>query len=127
ASVPHRARGPGGALGQPVPLHGLREDPRRRLPGGRAPKGLVPWSAVWIDGCEVVATMDDAGTEIPGGSILVEDGAIAWGGSGRPPGAEDADRIDGRGTVAVPGLVNTHHHLYQTMTRARARERGLFD
>jgi cytosine/adenosine deaminase-related metal-dependent hydrolase len=84
-------------------------------------------SAVWIDGCEVVATMDDAGTEIPGGSILVEDGAIAWVGSGRPPGAEDADRIDGRGTVAVPGLVNTHHHLYQTMTRARARERGLFD
>ena len=84
-------------------------------------------SAVWIDGCEAVATMDDAGTEITGGSILVEDGAIAWVGSGRPPGADGAERIDGRGAVALPGLVNTHHHLYQTMTRAWARERGLFD
>jgi cytosine/adenosine deaminase-related metal-dependent hydrolase len=80
-----------------------------------------------IDSCEVVVTMDDAGTEIRGGSILVDGGRIVWVGAGDPPDAEEAERIDGRGTVATPGLVNTHHHLYQTMTRVRARERGLFD
>jgi cytosine/adenosine deaminase-related metal-dependent hydrolase len=82
---------------------------------------------VWIDGCEMVATMDDAGTEIAGGSILVDGGEISWVGAGDPPDPAGAERIDGRGAVAVPGLVNTHHHLYQTMTRAWARERGLFD
>ena len=79
-----------------------------------------------IDSCEAVATMDDSGTEIPGGSILVEDGAVAWAGRGEPPGASGALRIDGRGTVAVPGLVNGHHHLYQTLTRVRAQTEGLF-
>jgi len=85
-------------------------------------------SRLLIDGCQVVVTMDDAGTEIAGGSILLEDGAIAWVGSSgaHPQAAEGADVLDGRGTVAIPGLVNTHHHLYQTLTRARAREQGLF-
>ena len=78
-----------------------------------------------IESCEVVVTVDDAGTEIMGGSILVEDGVIAWVGTGDPTVPAD-ERIDGRGTVAVPGLVNTHHHLYQTLTRARARGQGLF-
>jgi cytosine/adenosine deaminase-related metal-dependent hydrolase len=79
-----------------------------------------------IDSCEVVVTMDDAGTEIPGGSILVEDGQVAWVGSGTPSNADGAEVMDGRGTVALPGLVNTHHHLYQTLTRVRATEEGLF-
>jgi 8-oxoguanine deaminase len=80
-----------------------------------------------IEACEVVATMDDAGAEITGGSIAVEDGAIAWVGSGSPPGDwSGAERIDGRGAVAIPGLVNTHHHFYQALTRARAQQKGLF-
>lgn len=85
-------------------------------------------SKVLIDSCEVVVTMDDAGTEIAGGSILIEDGAIAWVGSSgsRPRQAEDADVVDGRGTVALPGLVNTHHHLNQVLTRVRATDQGLF-
>lgn len=78
-----------------------------------------------IDSCEVVATMDDAGTEIHGGSILIEDGVITWVGAGPPPHAA-ANRVDGRGTVALPGLVNAHHHLYQTLTRAQAVNQGLF-
>jgi len=67
-----------------------------------------------------------------GGSIVIEDGVVAWVGSGSPPGgagaegADGAERLDGRGTVAVPGLINTHHHLYQTLTRARAQDQGLF-
>ncbi len=89
-------------------------------------------SRLLIDGCEVVVTMDDAGTEVPGGSILIEDGVVAWVGSGPPPiasdarGAAGAERLDGRGTVAVPGLINTHHHLYQALTRVRAQDQGLF-
>jgi cytosine/adenosine deaminase-related metal-dependent hydrolase len=70
--------------------------------------------------------MDDAGTEIPGGSILLEDGAVAWVGAGKPSSTGGAERVDGRGTVAVPGLVNSHHHLYQTLTRVRAQREGLF-
>jgi cytosine/adenosine deaminase-related metal-dependent hydrolase len=83
-------------------------------------------SKLLIDSCEEVVTMDDAGTEIAGGSILIEDGQVAWVGSGTPPDAGGADVVDGRGTVALPGLVNTHHHLYQTLTRVRATEEGLF-
>ncbi len=83
-------------------------------------------SRILIEACEVVVTMDDAGTEIPGGSILIVNGTISWVGSGAPPHAADADRVDGRGTVALPGLINTHHHLYQTLTRVRATDQGLF-
>ncbi|MGZ8623661.1 MAG: 8-oxoguanine deaminase [Actinomycetota bacterium] len=79
-----------------------------------------------IDACDVVVMMDDAGTEIVGGSVLLDDGAIAWVGSGAPP-AEPDERLDARGTVAIPGLVNTHHHLFQTLTRSWAQDRSLFD
>lgn len=83
-------------------------------------------SRLLIESCEVVATMDDAGTEIPGGSIMIEDGVITWMGSGAPPGADGIERVNGRGVVAIPGLINTHHHLYQTLTRVRAMDQGLF-
>ena len=81
---------------------------------------------VLIEGCEAVATMDDRGTELAGGSILIEDGVIRWVGTGAPPAAEAAQRVDGRGMVALPGLINTHHHLYQTLTRVRALDKDLF-
>jgi cytosine/adenosine deaminase-related metal-dependent hydrolase len=85
-------------------------------------------SKVLISGCETVVTMDDAGTELSGGSILVEDGVISWVGVGAAPAAmmAGADVLDGRGCVVIPGLVNTHHHLYQVLTRARAQQHNLF-
>ena len=85
-------------------------------------------TSLLIGPCEVVATMDDDGTELPGGSILVEDGVIAWVGEGETPAdlAAGATVVDGRGCVALPGLVNTHHHLYQALTRARAQGKDLF-
>lgn len=85
-------------------------------------------SRLLVSGCEAVVTMDDAGTEWAGGSILVEEGVIRWVGAGVPPAARLAgtEVLDGRGCVAIPGLVNAHHHLYQTLTRARAQEHGLF-
>ena len=85
-------------------------------------------SRLLISGCEAVVTMDDAGTELSGGSILVEDGVIAWVGTGSPPAGTptDAEVLNARGCVAIPGLVNTHHHLYQVLTRARAQQHNLF-
>ena len=69
-----------------------------------------------------VVTMDDAGTEHEPGWIRVEDGLIAEIGAGDPPEPFD----DLHRAVVTPGLVNTHHHLYQTLTRARAQEADLF-
>ena len=70
-----------------------------------------------------LVTMDDAGTEHAGGWLRIEDGLVAELGGGAPPAGES---VDLRGAVVTPGLVNTHHHLYQTLTRARAQEADLF-
>jgi cytosine/adenosine deaminase-related metal-dependent hydrolase len=72
-----------------------------------------------------ICTMDDAGTELPDGWVLVRDGLVEAVGVGAPPQADE--RVDLRGAVVTPGLVNTHHHLYQTLTRARAQEATLFE
>ena len=69
-----------------------------------------------------VVTMDDAGTEIPGGWVRIEDGFVAEIGAGEPPEPGD----DLAGAVVTPALINTHHHLFQTLTRARAQEADLF-
>ena len=71
-----------------------------------------------------VVTMDDAGTEHRDGWVLVEEGRVSAVGDGAPPAA--GERVDLGGAVVTPGLVNTHHHLYQTLTRAQAQEADLF-
>ena len=71
-----------------------------------------------------IATCDDAGTEHESGWLLVEDGFVAAVGGGEEP--ESDERVDLGGSVVTPGLVNTHHHLYQTLTRARAQQADLF-
>jgi len=83
-------------------------------------------SKVLIESCDVVVTMDDAGTELQGGSILIDGGVITWAGAGAPPRSDGADVVNGHGLVAIPGLINTHHHLYQSLTRAHAQDQGLF-
>lgn len=80
-----------------------------------------------ITGAAVV-TVDAAGTEHPQGYVLVRDGVIAEVGAGEPPAGTTADRVvDARGHLVTPGLVNTHHHLYQWATRGFAVDSGLFD
>src|SRR5947209_19063092 len=71
-----------------------------------------------------VVTMDDAGPEHADGWVLIADGSIEAVGGGAPPAADE--RHDLNGAVLAPGLVNTHHHLYQTLTRARAQQADLF-
>jgi 8-oxoguanine deaminase len=65
----------------------------------------------------LLATMDDAGTRIPDGGLYVEDNVIRQVGpsAALPPSADEV--IDARNMIVLPGLVNTHHHFYQTLTR----------
>ncbi len=72
-----------------------------------------------------VLTQDDAGRELGRTCITVEDGAITGIG---PDLAPVGEVVDAQGCVVTPGLVNTHHHLYQTLTRAvpKAQDALLF-
>jgi 8-oxoguanine deaminase len=82
-----------------------------------------------IRDARLVATMDDARRRIPGGYVVVDGDTIAEVGAGDPPPSVHAGRtIDARGKVVLPGLVNTHHHLPQTLTRnvPRVQEAPLF-
>ncbi|WP_298843411.1 8-oxoguanine deaminase [uncultured Roseobacter sp.] len=72
-------------------------------------------SELLIRGADCLLTMDDQRRELRGADVLVQDGAIAEVGVGLQSGVQT---IDAAGCVVTPGLVNTHHHLYQTLTRA---------
>ncbi len=84
-----------------------------------------------VQNCHI-ATCDGAGSEYEDGHLIVEDGRIAAVGTGPAPrplaGAGDGQTIhvDGRGCLLTPGLVNTHHHLYQWVTRAVSQDQTLF-
>jgi 8-oxoguanine deaminase len=76
----------------------------------------------------VVATMDDTRREIKNGSVLVEGNRIkAVGAAHEFPQSAD-ERIDATDHVVLPGLINTHHHMYQSLTRAvpAAQDASLF-
>jgi cytosine/adenosine deaminase-related metal-dependent hydrolase len=83
-------------------------------------------ATVVIDGC-AVATVDGADTEYDSGHVVVTDGRIAAVGSGPAPEIAGARHVDGTGCLATPGLVNTHHHLYQWLTRGQAQNNTLFE
>jgi cytosine/adenosine deaminase-related metal-dependent hydrolase len=71
-----------------------------------------------------VVTMDDDSAEHPGGWLLVGDGLVQGAGSGARPEADNV--VDLGGAVVTPGLINTHHHLWQNLTRTRAQDENLF-
>jgi cytosine/adenosine deaminase-related metal-dependent hydrolase len=84
-------------------------------------------STTVVDGCHVV-TMDEARSEYASGHVVVQDNRITSVGDG--PGPRDLDNarhVDGSGCLVTPGLVNTHHHLYQWTTRGHAVDGTLFE
>ena len=63
-------------------------------------------------------------------AVLIEGGRVAWLGPDRdvtPEMRSGAEVRDLSGQVVLPGLINTHHHLYQNLTRCLAPDAGLFD
>ncbi|GAB2446871.1 cytosine/adenosine deaminase-related metal-dependent hydrolase [Conyzicola lurida] len=89
-----------------------------------------------------VATVDANGTEYPDGWVVFDDATIVGVGGGVPPewavrgltpsGETPAvpptiELVDGTGHLLTPGLINTHHHLYQWLTRGWAQDSILFD
>jgi cytosine/adenosine deaminase-related metal-dependent hydrolase len=71
-------------------------------------------SSLVIKNADVVVTMDAARRELSGADVKVEDGVITA--VGPDLGPADSS-IDATGCVVTPGLVNTHHHMYQSLTR----------
>ena len=74
-------------------------------------------STLLIKNAAILFTMDEQRREIPGGGLLVRDGMIEFVGASKDL-PESADEIlDMSGHLILPGLINTHHHFYQTLTR----------
>lgn len=71
---------------------------------------------ILIRNADVIVTMDDTRQELKGADLRFCGGVIAEIGQGLA--TDGADVVEARGCVVTPGLVNTHHHLYQTLTRA---------
>ncbi|AGM08537.1 8-oxoguanine deaminase [Amycolatopsis keratiniphila] len=74
-----------------------------------------------------IATVDGAGTEHASGHVVIENDRIASVGAGKAPDGEYDERVDGSGCLVTPGLINTHHHLYQWATRGLAADHTLFE
>ena len=71
-----------------------------------------------IRNARLLVTMDAQRREIAGGAVFVRDHVIeAVGSSAALPASAD-EVIDAHDQIVIPGLVNTHHHMYQTLTRA---------
>ncbi|WP_054301762.1 8-oxoguanine deaminase [Gemmobacter sp. LW-1] len=69
---------------------------------------------ILVRNADVLVTMDGTRREIAGGDLLMRDGVIVAVGQGL---TTSGMVVEARGCVVTPGLVNTHHHLYQTLTR----------
>jgi cytosine/adenosine deaminase-related metal-dependent hydrolase len=82
-----------------------------------------------VKNADVLVTMDADRHEIQGGGLFARDGVIEQVGDTSTLPATADTVLDMRGHVVVPGLVNTHHHLYQNLTRAvpAAQDALLFD
>ncbi|MEV5985258.1 8-oxoguanine deaminase [Streptomyces sp. NPDC052051] len=87
-----------------------------------APRRIV------IENCSI-ATVDAADTEYASGHLVVNGSRIEAVGAGRAPEglANVVRRVDASGHLLTPGLVNTHHHFYQWLTRGLATDHNLFD
>jgi 8-oxoguanine deaminase len=84
-----------------------------------------------IRDAEVLVTMDSQRRELRGGSLLLRGPALeaVWAQGDMPPDVQADEVINARGHAVLPGLVNTHHHMFQSLTRAvpAAQDAALFD
>lgn len=82
-----------------------------------------------IKNATVLVTMDDKRREIAGGGLFIRDGFIEKAGETKDLPAQADEILDLHDHIVMPGLVNTHHHFYQTLTRAvpAAQNANLFN
>jgi 8-oxoguanine deaminase len=82
-----------------------------------------------VKNATLLVTMDPSRREIAGGGLFIRDGFLSKVGpmAELPPSADEV--LDLKGHIVLPGLVNTHHHFYQTLTRAisEAQDANLFN
>lgn len=71
-----------------------------------------------IRNARLLVTMDAERRELPGGWVAITGGLVSAIGAAGEAEPEASDVIDAEGCLVTPGLVNTHHHLYQNLTRA---------
>lgn len=83
-------------------------------------------STLLIKNADLLITMNAGRERIVGGALLARDGVIEQVGLTTDLAADADTVIDAKGMAVLPGLVNTHHHLYQTLTRCLAQDDGLF-
>ena len=75
-----------------------------------------------------LATMNDAGQVLNDAALIAQDGVIRWlGATAELPEMPADEVLDLRGHVVMPGMVNTHHHMFQSLTRVIAQDNELFD
>src|ERR1700691_6536190 len=67
---------------------------------------------------KLVDKCDAAGRELAGGWVAVTGGVISGAGASGDPEPEAGEVLDAGGCLVTPGLINTHHHIYQNLTRA---------
>ncbi|MDQ0376747.1 8-oxoguanine deaminase [Amycolatopsis thermophila] len=77
-----------------------------------------------LEGAAIV-TVDGDGSEYRSGHVVVDGETITSVGEG--PATAEGERVDASGCLVTPGLVNTHHHLYQWATRGLAADATLFE
>ncbi len=85
-------------------------------------------STLLVRNAGLLVTMDDARREIPGGGLFIRNGWIEQAGPSETLPTDADEILDLEGHILLPGLINTHHHLYQTLTRVvpAAQDSDLF-
>ena len=86
-------------------------------------------STLLVKNVEMLVTMDDQRRELKHASLYIKDGFIQAIGTAKDLPQTADEIIDLSGHIVFPGLVNTHHHFYQTLTRAvpKAQDANLFN
>ncbi len=81
-----------------------------------------------LKNADVIATMDAARRELKSGWVHISDGMIVAIGEGEAPAVRVNEVVDLAGRLVCPGLINTHHHMFQSLTRAvpTAQDSSLF-